>query len=130
MASEKFGIYRLAYPGDYYLSSILVRSIQQVSPDIPIMIIPGEGFDLNDHPFDVPVMPIPLGFWATGKSYYDLHRCVATSIVKVHSWSDVQRRGKGQLSGLGVTLQTAIAGHASIAHASVFRNRYGRSYVK
>lgn len=64
MASDKFGIYILTYPGDYHLSSILVRSIQQVSPDIPIMIIPGEGFDLNDHPFDVPVMLIPTGFWA------------------------------------------------------------------
>jgi hypothetical protein len=28
------------------------------------MIIPGEGFDLTDHPFDVPVMPPPAGFWA------------------------------------------------------------------
>src|SRR5210317_610518 len=27
------------------------------------MIIPGEGFDLHDHPFDVPIMPIPTGFW-------------------------------------------------------------------
>ena len=43
---------------------MLVRSIQQVSPDIPIMIIPGEGFDRNDHPFDVPIMPEPEGFWS------------------------------------------------------------------
>jgi hypothetical protein len=64
MASYKFGVYILTYPGDYHLSCILVRSIQHVSPDLPIMIIPGEGFDLNDHPFDVPVMPIPTGFWA------------------------------------------------------------------
>lgn len=64
MASNQFGIYILTYPGDYHLSSILVRSIQQVSPSLPIMIIPGEGFDLTDHPFDVPVMPIPTGFWA------------------------------------------------------------------
>lgn len=65
MATDSFGIYILTYPGDYHLSMILVRSIQQVSPDIPIMIIPGEGFDLNDHPFDIPVMPIPTtGFWA------------------------------------------------------------------
>ena len=34
---------------------VLVRSIQHVSPDIPIMIIPGEGFGGDDHPFDVPV---------------------------------------------------------------------------
>jgi hypothetical protein len=64
MASEIFGIYILTYPGDFHLSTILVRSIQQVSPDLPVMIIPGEGFDLNDHPFDVPVMPLPIGFWA------------------------------------------------------------------
>lgn len=63
MASERFGIYILTYPGDFHLSTVLVRSIQQVSPGIPVMIIPGEGFDLNNHPFDVPVMPIPTGFW-------------------------------------------------------------------
>jgi hypothetical protein len=28
------------------------------------MIIPGEGFDFKDHPFDVPIMPFPSGFWA------------------------------------------------------------------
>ena len=64
MASERFGVYILTYPGDFHLSTILVRSIQQVSPDLPIMIIPGEGFDLSSHPFDVPVMPLPTGFWA------------------------------------------------------------------
>lgn len=64
MTSEEFGIYILTYPGDFHLSTVLVRSIQQVSPDIPIMIIPGEGFDLDNHPFKVPVMPIPTGFWA------------------------------------------------------------------
>ncbi len=63
MAVEDFGIYILTYPGDFHLSTMLVRSIQQVSPDIPIMIIPGEGFDRSDHPFDVPVMPEPPGFW-------------------------------------------------------------------
>jgi len=63
--ADGFGIYILTYPGDYQLSKVLVRSILQVSPYIPIMIIPGEGFDLDDHPFDVPVMPIPTtGFWA------------------------------------------------------------------
>lgn len=64
MASDTFGIYILTYPGDFHLSSMLVRSIQQVSPDIPIMIIPGDGFDRNNHPFDVPIMPEPKGFWA------------------------------------------------------------------
>jgi hypothetical protein len=64
MSENSFGIYIQTYPGDFHLSSMLVRSIQQVSPDIPIMIIPGEGFDLDNHPFDVPIMPIPTGFWA------------------------------------------------------------------
>jgi hypothetical protein len=64
VTSENFGIYILTYPGDFHLSTIMVRSIQQVSPDLPVMIIPGEGFDLNDHPFDIPVMPLPIGFWA------------------------------------------------------------------
>src|SRR5210317_780368 len=64
MSDNSFGVYIQTYPGDYHLSSMLVRSIQQVSPDIPIMIIPGEGFDLDNHPFDVPIMPIPTGFWA------------------------------------------------------------------
>ena len=59
MESVKFGVYVMTYPGDFHLSTILVRSIQQVNPDIPVMIIPGEGFDFNNHPFDVPVMPLP-----------------------------------------------------------------------
>lgn len=65
MRTTQFGIYVMTYPGDFHLSTMLVRSIQDVSPDIPIMIIPGEGFDLENHPFDVPVMPLPTdGFWA------------------------------------------------------------------
>ena len=65
MESVKFGVYVMTYPGDFHLSTILVRSIQQVNPDIPVMIIPGEGFDFNNHPFDVPVMPLPTtDFWA------------------------------------------------------------------
>ena len=59
-----FGIYVLTYPGDYYLSVPLVRSLQHFNPEIPVMIIPGEGFDYDDHPFDVPVMDIPQGFWS------------------------------------------------------------------
>jgi hypothetical protein len=62
--TRRFGVYILTYPGDSHLSVILVRSIQQVSPGVPIMIIPGEGFDRDDHPFDVPIMPTPTGaFW-------------------------------------------------------------------
>lgn len=62
---QRFGVYVMTYPGDYHLSTMLVRSIQRVSPQLPVMIIPGEGFDLDDHPFDVPVMSPPTeGFWA------------------------------------------------------------------
>ena len=64
VASREFGIYILTYRGDFHLSSVLVRSIRQVSRAIPIMIIPGEGFDHDEHPFDVPIMPQPTGFWA------------------------------------------------------------------
>lgn len=63
MTAKDFGIYILTYPGDFKLSRVLVASIRRVSPDLPIMIIPGEGFDLDDHPFDVPVMRPPDGFW-------------------------------------------------------------------
>jgi hypothetical protein len=64
-ATAPFGIYVMTYPGDYHLSTVLVRSIQAVSPQIPIMILPGEGFDVENHPFDIPVMPVPTtGFWA------------------------------------------------------------------
>ena len=60
----EFGVYILTYPGDFHLSTVLVLSIQKVSPDVPIMIIPGEGFDREDHPFHVPIMPEPAGcFW-------------------------------------------------------------------
>ena len=63
--TEGFGIYVMTYPGDFHLSTMLVRSIVDVSPNIPVMIIPGEGFDLDNHPFDVPVMTPPAtGFWA------------------------------------------------------------------
>jgi len=60
----RIGIYILTYPGDFHLSTVLVRSIRRFNPDIPIMIIPGEGFDREHHPFDVPIMPEPSGlFW-------------------------------------------------------------------
>src|SRR5262245_32836658 len=60
----EFGVYILTYPGDFHLSTVLVQSVRYVSPDVPITIIPGEGFDREDHPFDVPIMPEPNGhFW-------------------------------------------------------------------
>jgi hypothetical protein len=63
-AEIDFGIYILTYPGDFYLSTALVQSIQHINPNMPIMIIPGEGFDRKDHPFHVPIMPEPKGrFW-------------------------------------------------------------------
>jgi hypothetical protein len=61
---QDFGIYILTYPGDYHLSIALINSIKNFHPDVPIVIIPGEGFDLNDHPFTEPVMDLPKGFWA------------------------------------------------------------------
>jgi hypothetical protein len=57
------GIYVLTYPGDYYLSTALIRSLKYFNPDIPVMIIPGEGLDLDDNPFNVPIMSKPGGFW-------------------------------------------------------------------
>lgn len=60
----RFGIYILTYPGDFYLSTVLVLSIRRLHPAVPIMIIPGEGFDRDNHPFDAPIMPEPSGsFW-------------------------------------------------------------------
>lgn len=61
---DSFGIYIQTYPGDFHLSLPLVKSLQYFHPDVPIMIIPGEGFDFSSHPFDIPIMPIPDGFWA------------------------------------------------------------------
>ncbi len=61
----QFGIYILTYPGDFHLSTSLIRSLRYFHPDIQIIIIPGEGFNRNDHPFDVDVLPQPGGFWAT-----------------------------------------------------------------
>ncbi|MBL1294523.1 MAG: hypothetical protein COB61_011730 [Thiotrichales bacterium] len=58
-----FGIYILTYPGDFHLSTALVESIQYFNPGVPVVIIPGEGFDLASHPFKVPVMDVPGGFW-------------------------------------------------------------------
>ena len=58
------GIYVLTYPGDYHLSTALIKSLRHFGCDVPIVVIPGEGVDLADHPFDVPVMPTPEGFWA------------------------------------------------------------------
>jgi len=57
------GAYILTYPGDFHLSSSLIQSLRHFHPDLPIMIIPGEGFNRADHPFDVEVMPEPEGFW-------------------------------------------------------------------
>jgi hypothetical protein len=61
---SQFGVYVLTYPGDFHLSLALVRSIRHLNPDVPVMIIPGEAFDREHHPFEVPVMAAPGGrFW-------------------------------------------------------------------
>jgi hypothetical protein len=58
-----FGIYIMTYPGDFHLSIPLIRSIRYFHPDVPISIIPGEGFNRDDHPFDVEILPNPEGLW-------------------------------------------------------------------
>jgi hypothetical protein len=62
---DEFGIYVMTYPGDFHLSIPLLRSIRYFHPDISIAIIPGEGFDREDHPFDLEILPLPEGFWGT-----------------------------------------------------------------
>jgi hypothetical protein len=62
--ASHFGVYILTYPGDFHLSRVLVESIRHSNPRLPIMIIPGEGFDRDNHAFDVPTMATPHGsFW-------------------------------------------------------------------
>jgi hypothetical protein len=62
---HEFGIYVLTYPGDFHLSLPLIRSLKYFHPNIPIMIIPGEGLDRRNHPFNADILPEPEGFWAT-----------------------------------------------------------------
>ena len=64
MTSEPFGIYIQTYPGDFDLASVLIASIQQVSLEIPIMLIPGDDFDYENHPFEMPIMSAPGIFWS------------------------------------------------------------------
>lgn len=61
---SELGVYVLTYPGDFHLSVALVKSLQHFNPELPITIIPGEGFDRNNHPFDVPIMLEPTDDWA------------------------------------------------------------------
>jgi hypothetical protein len=62
--ATRFGVYILTYPGDFHLALVLVQSIRQLNSAVPIVIIPGEGFDGANHPFDVPIMATPEGsFW-------------------------------------------------------------------
>ncbi|ELR71254.1 hypothetical protein C900_02869 [Fulvivirga imtechensis AK7] len=49
--SREFGIYILTYPGDYHLAQALIKSIRYFNPELPIMIIPGTGFNRQEHPF-------------------------------------------------------------------------------
>ena len=65
---ESFGIYVLTYPGDFHLSTALINSLKHFHPEIPIIIIPGEGFDLNNHPFNEPIMAEPQGFLGEDRS--------------------------------------------------------------
>lgn len=62
-SDSDFGIYILSYPGDFHLALSLIGSIRYFHPDMPIMVIPGEGYIEGQHPFDVPVMRKPSGYW-------------------------------------------------------------------
>jgi len=62
-SDSDFGIYILSYPGDFHLALSLIGSIRYFHPDMPIMVIPGEGYIEGQHPFDVPVMQKPSGYW-------------------------------------------------------------------
>lgn len=60
---NSFGIYILTYPGDYSLSAALVNSLRHFCPGVPIMLIPGNGFEQKPFPIpDVPVLDCPAGF--------------------------------------------------------------------
>ena len=58
-----FGVYILSYPGDFHLALSLIGSIRYFHPQMPIMIIPGEGFNEGQHPFNVPITQKPSGYW-------------------------------------------------------------------
>ena len=68
---NNFGIYILTFPRDYYLAGTLINSLKQYAPDVPIMIVPGSGFDFKNHPFgDIPIMDIPQDS-SSKFEYYD-----------------------------------------------------------
>jgi hypothetical protein len=55
-----FGVYILTFPRDYHLAGALINSLKHFAPNVPVMIVPGTGFDGQDHPFgDIPIMEIP-----------------------------------------------------------------------
>lgn len=67
-----FGVAILTYPGDYHLSQVLIKSLEFFNPDIDIAIIPGTGFNRDDHPFkgyNVIVPPKALARYYP--NYYD-----------------------------------------------------------
>ncbi len=67
-----FGVYVLTHPGDYHLSAALINSLRYFNPDVPISLIPGDGFDPSDFPVrDVPVLEKPIAFRYESKSGYD-----------------------------------------------------------
>ncbi len=55
----------MTYPGDFHLSTTLIRSLRHFHPHVPICIIPGEGFNREDHPFETEILREPDGFWGT-----------------------------------------------------------------
>lgn len=63
MQEHDFGIYILTYPKDFHLCKVLINSLNYFHPNIPVMILPGSGFDVNNHPFnDIPIMEPPNSY--------------------------------------------------------------------
>jgi len=143
---NQFGIYIQTYPGDIHLASVLVHSIRAVSPDLPIMIIPGDDFDFANSPFDVPIMSAPDGFWAKlehkDRSFWAFEGPFATflfldaDILCVKSLDGIARRAIEQRGDFMFVLPwedetrwRAIAGNPSHpehdAHREVVRRNVG-----
>ncbi len=69
---ERFGIYVLTHPGDYHLSSPLVRSLRYFNPSLPITLVPGDGFEKEPYPISgLPVLHKPASFEYETRYGYD-----------------------------------------------------------
>ena len=136
VAVSDIGIYILTYPGDYHLSTALIRSLRYFGCDVPIMIIPGEGVDLHDNPFDVPIMATPGGFWGelghadrkfwSFQGPYDKFIYMDSDIVCTRSLTPFISRLENQSDALSMSTyrstdaewRSAIADSANVLHDS------------